>query len=143
MRTELVPLAYTDDVNAPKVAQIETVFPNLGRQRNHRKTLLHLFPSFFKIIFHLPSNHSLLQSAVGGEGHMVCKDTLSEDSSPYHALWFLISVISCHFLSFFHFSSFPFAQNLHNVNGGPVSSTVSFCISGTASSRSTGARLTL
>ncbi|CAK9028033.1 Polycystin-2 (Polycystic kidney disease 2 protein homolog) [Durusdinium trenchii] len=28
MQTELVPLAYTDDVDAPKVAQIETVFPN-------------------------------------------------------------------------------------------------------------------
>ena len=29
-RNELVPLAYTDDVGAPKVAQIETVFPRLG-----------------------------------------------------------------------------------------------------------------
>lgn len=28
MQNELVPLAYTDDVDAPKVAQIETVFPN-------------------------------------------------------------------------------------------------------------------
>lgn len=32
-RNELVPLAYTDDIDAPKVAQIETVFEKLGRCR--------------------------------------------------------------------------------------------------------------
>ena len=40
LRDELLPLAYTDDVGAPIVAQIDTVFPRLAG------ICMHMFGSF-------------------------------------------------------------------------------------------------